>query len=224
MKHFLYLIAAVAVSLICNETMASSMDDKLEQLGFVNVKSVDADIVVDLMYASANNFVGKTMYETLTGAYLHPDAAVALKKAQQALKTLHPDLTLKVFDAARPMSVQRTMYNVVRGTSKARYVSNPANGGGLHNYGLAVDITIVDNHGQELDMGTHVDYLGKESNIDKENELVSAGRISRQAQLNRQLLRKVMAKGGWKPLKSEWWHFNICTRAQARIKYRILDF
>ena len=103
-------------------------------------------------------------------------------------------------------------------------MSNPANGGGLHNYGLAVDITIVDSEGKELDMGTHVDFLGSKSNIDKEEDLVRSGKITLQARNNRILLRKVMNAGGWKPLKSEWWHFNLCSRTQARAKYKRLDF
>ena len=116
------------------------------------------------------------------------------------------------------------MYKAVQGTSKARYVSNPANGGGLHNYGLAVDITIADQHGNELDMGTHVDHLGPEANIDKEQQLVASGVITEQARNNRMLLRKVMAAGGWKPLRSEWWHFNLRSRAIARSRYKRLDF
>ncbi|WP_289760854.1 hypothetical protein [uncultured Duncaniella sp.] len=65
-----------------------------------------------------------------------------------------PGYRLLVKDAARPMSVQRRMFNAVKGTSKANYVANPAKGGGLHNYGLAVDVTIEDAQGNELDMGT----------------------------------------------------------------------
>lgn len=214
------IISNISVS----QADAEVLDDVLAKSGYVDVKSIDPEIVVELMYARDDNFTGKVMYKTLTRAYLHPSAAKALKKAQEALKEYNPKLTLKVCDAARPMSVQRTMYEAVRGTSKARYVSNPANGGGLHNYGLAVDITIVDSDGKELDMGTHVDFLGPESNIDKEDWLVKSGKISSEAKKNRMLLRTVMAAGGWMPLKSEWWHFNLRTRAQAKARYKRLDF
>lgn len=214
------IISNISVS----QADAEALDDVLAKAGYVDVKSIDREIVVDLMYARDDNFTGRVMYKTLTRAYLHPSAAKALKKAQDALKEFNPKLTLKVCDAARPMSVQRTMYEAVRGTSKARYVSNPANGGGLHNYGLAVDITIAASDGKELDMGTHVDFLGPESNIDKEDWLVKTGKITSEAKNNRMLLRTVMAAGGWKPLKSEWWHFNLRTRAQAKARYRRLDF
>lgn len=224
MKRVLILIMAILSTMSMSQACAEVLDDVLAKAGYVDVKSIDSEIVVELMYARADNFTGQVMYKTLTRAYLHPTAAKALKKAQDALKELNPRLTLKVCDAARPMSVQRTMYDAVRGTSKARYVSNPANGGGLHNYGLAVDITIVDADGKELDMGTHVDFLGPESNIDEEERLVESGKITPEAKNNRALLRTVMIAGGWKPLKSEWWHFNLCTRSQARARYKRLDF
>lgn len=100
-------------------------------------------------------------------------------KAQRALKELHPSYSLIIYDAARPMSVQKKMWNVVKGTSKYKYVSNPNRGGGLHNYGLAVDISILDSFGQPLPMGTKVDHLGVEAHITQENELVRNGKIKR---------------------------------------------
>ena len=206
------------------DSFGGSLDDRLSELGYVDVAAIDSDIVVELMYATDNNFVGKVMYENLSQAYLHADAAKALGVAQKELKRLHPRYNLKVCDASRPMSVQRIMYNAVKGTSKAKYVSNPANGGGLHNYGLAVDITIVDENGNELDMGTKVDHLGFEANIDKEQDLVAKGMLTRANVANRNLLRRVMKAGGWMPLKSEWWHFNFKTRIQAKTYYKILDF
>lgn len=165
MKRVLFLIMMIIPSIVIEEMSGATLDEVLVREGYVDVKAVDPEIIVELMYAREDNFTGKVMYTTLTRAFLHPAAAKALKKAQDELKSINPGLTLKVCDAARPMSVQRIMYEAVRGTSKARYVSNPANGGGLHNYGLAVDITIVDSEGKELDMGTHVDFLGSKSNI-----------------------------------------------------------
>lgn len=113
---------------------------------------------------------------------------------------------------------------MVQGTDKAPYVSNPKNGGGLHNYGLAVDITIADENGNELPMGTPVDHLGKEANIDKEELLVSKGIISETERQNRLLLRRVMKEAGFKPLKSEWWHFNLTSRNDAKARFKRLDF
>ena len=119
----------------------------MERAGFVDVRSMDSTIRVSLMYARADNFTGRVLYTDLHEAYLHPKAARALAKAQKILKTSHPELSLKVYDAARPMHIQQKMWNVVAGTPKNIYVSNPKNGGGLHNYGMAVDLTLCDAKG-----------------------------------------------------------------------------
>ena len=175
------------------------------------------------MYARADNFTGSVLYGDLREAYLHPQAAEALVKALRRLKALRPDLSLKVYDAARPMTIQQRMWDKVKNTPKDFYVSNPAHGGGLHNYGLAVDITLCDLRGDSLPMGTRVDAMTPLSHIDREAELVAARRISRQAQLNRELLRSVMQFAGFRPLRTEWWHFNFRTRAQAKKYYRVIE-
>ena len=110
----------------------------------------------------------------------------------------------------------------VKGTRQQNYVSNPANGGGLHNYGLAVDVSIVDAKGDTLPMGTRVDALTSLSHIDRESELVRRGKISTEARRNRELLRMVMQKAGFRSLRSEWWHFNYTTRADAKANYRVV--
>ena len=159
----------------------------------------------------------------LREAYLHPKAARALLRAQQLLRAQRPELSLKVYDAARPMHIQQKMWDTVKGTAQQNYVSNPRNGGGLHNYGLAVDITLCEAAtGDTLDMGTVVDHLGPEAHIDNEAALVRRGIISMQALANRQLLRKVMKQAGFTPLRSEWWHFNLVSRAEARAHYRVI--
>lgn len=120
----------------------SPMARYMDSLGLVDVTELDSSLAVKLMYTQADNFTGEVLYDDLSEAYLHPDAAHALVKAQRALKKLHPSYSLLIYDAARPMSVQKKMWNVVKGTAKYKYVSNPNRGGGLHNYGLAVDISI----------------------------------------------------------------------------------
>jgi len=189
--------------------------------GLVNIQKLDSAISVELMYAKADNFVGEKMYN-FSEAYLHPKAAVALKKANKLLKEINPNLHLRVYDAARPMRVQQKMWNKVKGTAQQNYVSNPANGGGLHNYGLAVDVTIADSKGDTLPMGTTIDALTPVSHIDREEELVLRGKITAEAAKNRLLLRTVMEKAGFRPLRSEWWHFNYTTRADARKNYKVV--
>lgn len=204
------------------EQKLSATAKSLARQGYVNIKDVDKSIQVSLMYARADNFCGKVLYGDLKEAYLHPQAAKALKKAQTYLKSLRPDLSLKIYDASRPMSIQQKMWNVVKGTKNDIYVSNPAHGGGMHNYGMAVDITLCNEKGDTLDMGTKVDYFGKAAHIDQEAQLVASKRISKQALRNRELLRKVMRHAGWKPLRTEWWHFNLCSRATAKKYYKVI--
>ena len=195
----------------------------MERQGMVDVATMDSSIWVSLMYARADNFTGHVLYDDLHEALLHPRAARALCQAQRLLKARRPDLSLKIYDATRPMSVQAQMWRVVAGTPQQNYVSNPRNGGGLHNYGMAVDITLCDAQtGDTLDMGTKVDHLGREAHIDQEDELVRSGIISREAQHNRQLLRLVMREAGFTPLRTEWWHFNLITRTQARTHYKVV--
>lgn len=194
----------------------------MDSLGLVNIADVDSTILVQLMYATPDNFTGRQLYGDLREAYLHPDAAQAVVKAQQILKTLHPSYRLIIYDAARPMSVQQKMWDVVKGTSKHIYVSNPAHGGGLHNYGLAVDISIADSLGTPLPMGTEVDFMGIASHITNEAQLVEENKITACERENRLLLRKVMKEAGFRPLLSEWWHFNLCSRNEAIRNYSLI--
>lgn len=195
----------------------------LDSLGLINIQSADSSIAVKLLYATPENFTGELLYEDLKDAYLHPDALKSLLRAQQLLKEKHPGYSLIVYDAARPMSVQKKMWNVVKGTSKSIYVSNPSRGGGLHNYGLAVDISILDNNGVPLPMGTEVDHLGVEAHITHEAELVKSRKISEEAVRNRQLLRLIMREAGFRALNSEWWHFNLCSREVAKQRYKRIE-
>ncbi len=195
----------------------------MERQGLVEVRSVDPTLHVSLMYGRADNFTGRVLYTDLHHAYLHPEAARALKRAQTELRRLRPDLSLKVYDAARPMSVQQKMYDVVRGTSKSIYVSNPRNGGGLHNYGLAVDVTLCHaDTGDTLTMGTVIDHLGPLAHVKTEAGNAAQGRLSAEALENRRLLRRVMAAAGFKVLSTEWWHFNFKSRATARKYYKAI--
>lgn len=200
----------------------SKSAQKLDSLGMVNIAEADSSIFVSLMYSRNDNFTGRVLYKDLKEAYLHPKAARALLRAQRILKKTHPEYSLIVFDAARPMHIQKEMWRVVRGTRKDIYVSNPAHGGGLHNYGLAVDISLANAKGDTLDMGTKVDYMGAAAHIDGEKYMVAKGMISKRALHNRHLLRSVMRQAGFKALHTEWWHFNYCSRKAAKKYYKVI--
>lgn len=210
--------------LLCNlRSHAEELDTWLHDRGLVDISVLDSTIRVHLVYATPDNFMGEVVYTGITRAWLHPNAAQKLVTAQRLLKKEHPGLTLVVYDAARPMSVQRKMWGLVRGTDKVNYVSNPSNGGGLHNYGMAVDVTILDPAGEPLPMGTPFDFFGEEAHTNNEEALLASGKITRKEFDNRRLLRRIMKNAGFRTIPYEWWHFNACSRAEARQSYLVLD-
>ena len=101
-------------------------------------------------------------------------------------------------------------------------MSNPANGGGLHNYGLAVDVSICNAKGDTLSMGTKIDYMGSLAHITNEEQMMRAGKLTKTAIQNRKLLRRVMEAAGFRCLSTEWWHFNYVSRATARKYYKVI--
>lgn len=219
-------LVAVSVLFVATLSLPAQRPTKAElgmaRVGWVDVQTVDASVRVNLMYTRADNFTGRVLYTDIRHAYLHPKAARALHKAQQALKAIRPDLSLVVYDAGRPMAVQQRMWDVVKGTPKHIYVSNPARGGGLHNYGMAVDITLCyAATGDTLPMGTKIDYMGPLAHPENEAAMQKKGRLTAEAVANRRLLRRVMGAGGFKVLRTEWWHFNLITRAEARRAYKV---
>ncbi|WP_304252322.1 M15 family metallopeptidase [Parabacteroides gordonii] len=210
--------------LLCNlRSNGEELDTWLHDRGLVDISVLDSTIRVHLVYATPDNFMGEAVYTGITRAWLHPDAAQKLVTAQRLLKKEHPDRTLVVYDAARPMSVQRKMWRLVRGTDKVNYVSNPSNGGGLHNYGMAVDVTILDPAGEPMPMGTPFDFFGEEAHTNNEEALLASGKITRKEFDNRRLLRRIMKSAGFRTIPYEWWHFNACSRAEARQSYPVLD-
>ena len=204
-------------------TDSRSTAQRLEEMGLVDVTTLDSNLIVRLPYATSDNFTGQVLYEDLKTAFLQPEVAVQLQQAVRILRRLHPDYRLLIYDAARPLSIQRRMWQIVQGTPQQIYVSNPAKGGGLHNYGAAVDLTLADRHGNPLPMGTPFDYFGPEAHIDHEAELVTQGKLTAAEVRNRQLLRQVMRAAGFIPLRSEWWHFNALRLSEAKLRYTPIE-
>ena len=204
-------------------TDSRSTAQRLEEMGLVDVTTLDSSLIVRLPYATLDNFTGQVLYEDLETAFLQPEVAVKLQQAVRILRRLHPDYRLLIYDAARPLSIQRRMWQIVQGTPQQIYVSNPAKGGGLHNYSAAVDLTLADRHGNPLPMGTPFDYFGPEAHIDHEAELVAQGKLTAAEVRNRQLLRQVMRAAGFIPLRSEWWHFNALRLSEAKLRYAPIE-
>lgn len=200
----------------------SRLEKSMEKQGMVDVYAMDSTLIIDLRYATTNNFTKKVLYDSLDIAYLHPLAAQKLVKAHKRLKELHPNYRFLIFDVARPLSVQKKMYQVVQNTPYAAYVANPSRTG-LHNYGMAVDLTICDIHGNELDMGTHFDFFGSAAGTNKEEELIARGRLTRKQVDNRKILRSVLVEAGFQVIRGEWWHFNAVSLNTARANYKVIE-
>lgn len=197
---------------------------KLKHYGLVNIQDIDSTIRVKLIYATPKNFTQTNLYGSLSKAYLEPGFATKVARAQKILKSTQPSYTLLIWDAARPISVQRKMRKVVEGTGNEKYVAN-GDRGGRHNYGVAVDLTIADGTGQPLDMGTPFDYFGEAAHVGNEADLVKAGIITANALQNRQLLYKIMKEVDLVPYHREWWHYEEpIPMTNVRNKYKLLNF
>lgn len=190
----------------------------------VDIRSINPNIQVDLKYATADNFMKMRLYERLRSAYLQKDVAERLSKSQELLSNLKSGYRLLVYDAVRPVSVQQKMWDALDSippSERGKFVSNPQNRS-LHNMGAAVDLTIIDEKGIPLDMGAGYDDIRKIAYPTLEQEFLAKGELTEKHISNRELLRKVMKSQGFRPLETEWWHFNACSRPQGKAKYKVL--
>ena len=177
---------------------------------------------VELRYASADNFMGENLYGEFRTAYLHRDAYAKLERASVRLQAERPGWKLLVFDALRPRSVQRRLFEKVRGTPRQRYVA-PPEPGSVHNFGLAVDLSLQDGEGREVDMGTPYDEFTERAQPRHEERLLRSGELTAPQVAHRRLLRRVMEQAGFRPLAIEWWHFDALPGAEVRARYRIVE-
>lgn len=216
---WLYLLSILPI--VAQQT--STIEQKMLDAGFINIATQDAEYIIDLKYAGTNNFTGKVLYDSLSIPFLHPLAAQKLQKAHRVLKEKYPSYRFIIFDVARPLSAQRNMFEVVQGTPVQAYVANPKNTG-LHNYGMAVDLSIYDvESNRELDMGTPFDFFGAKAGIDKEPELIEQGKLTHKQVENRLVLRTVMKTAGFIPIRGEWWHFNAISLQKAKQEYLLIE-
>lgn len=200
----------------------SPFEAGLIEEGFVDVRSLDPDIRVELKYASNDNFMRSAVYADSRGAYLRPEAARKLAAANRYLKELRPGFTLLVGDALRPRAVSWKMWAALDGSPMQRYVADPR-GGSMHNYGCAVDVTICDLNGRRLDMGSAMDHFGPLAQPRHEQRYLREGRLTEDQLANRELLRHVMTKAGFQGLQLEWWHFEAFDKKLIRANYQIVE-
>lgn len=160
----------------------------------VDITTLDSTFVLDMRYARPENFLKRTMYDRAI-ALLRRPVAERLVRVQKSLAK--QGLRLKIWDAYRPHSVQIEMWKLVPNED---YVANPKKGSS-HGRGAAVDITLVDATGKELDMGTpHDDFSTR--------AWPESPEVPEAARVNRRKLKAAMEAEGFVQIKTEWWHFS----------------
>ncbi len=199
-------------------TLTVASEDIAGSPEFRHLTSIDG-IAIDLRYATPNNFVGRDLYSPFDCAWLHRDAAESLEKVVAWLKQRRPGYTALVLDALRPQRVQQQLWDALEGTGLQMYLANPARGS-IHSYGMALDITLLDEQGRELDMGTGFDDMTNLSHPALEEGFLITGELTDEQVANRRLLREGMLEAGFFGINTEWWHFDCGDRELVRATYR----
>ena len=184
--------------------------------GFVSVGEVIPDVLLDIRYYSSFNFIGERIdgYEE-PAALLTREAAQALKEAIN--EAMEQGFRLKVFDAYRPQKAVDHFVRWAKDPEDIRmkaffypdlekteiipqgYIAEHSG----HSRGSTVDLTLFDMATQQdVDMGGTFDFFGELSHPDYSG-------VSEVQHANRMLLQSLMAKHGFRPLKTEWWHFTL---------------
>jgi zinc D-Ala-D-Ala dipeptidase len=167
----------------------------INDTSFVRLKTFSSNFIFDMKYATEDNFLKTKVYDC-ADCYLRLKTIKSLIDANNEF--LSKGYRIKIFDCYRPLDIQKKMFELVPNPD---YVANPKKGS-IHNRGGAVDLTLVDEDGIELDMGTTFDFFGPESSHTYPN-------VSKKIKKNRAFLKEIMIKNNFKPLNSEWWHYNL---------------
>ncbi|CAM4092536.1 M15 family metallopeptidase [Gillisia limnaea] len=210
MKRFLFLI------IISFSLNLSFGQEKNLPSGFVYVKEMIPDIVLEMRYAGNHNFIGKPIngYQQ-PKAILTTAAAEALKKVQIELE--NQGYCLKIFDAYRPQRAVNHFIEWARNPKDAimkatfypgidkkdlfslGYISTRSG----HSRGSTVDLTLIDaNTGEEINMGGSYDFFGEISHHD-------STQITLEQKEKRELLKQTMSKHGFRSYLQEWWHYTL---------------
>lgn len=163
---------------------------------FVDVRRFDATIVVDLRYASENNFIHRAIYPPSMPPLVRLSVAQRLAVAQKFLKAR--GFGLKIWDAYRPQDAQTQLWEAIRNHD---FVADPKEGiGSMHTRGVAVDATLVDRSGKEVAMPTDFDNFTPAA-------MLSYQGTDPKVRFHLNILQKAMARAGFYGLRTEWWHF-----------------
>jgi zinc D-Ala-D-Ala dipeptidase len=199
-KSYFLSIFTLLILFSCKSTKSlkgssNSIYNGINDTTFVKLIDFSSDFVIDMKYATKDNFLKNKVYDC-DECYLRLKTVKSLVQANEEFIAL--GYRIKLFDCYRPLDIQKKMWAIIPNTD---YVANPAKGS-IHNRGGAVDITLIDKKGKELDMGTSFDFFGPEASHNYQD-------ISKKIRKNRTLLKSVMLKHNFKSFDSEWWHYNL---------------
>jgi D-alanyl-D-alanine dipeptidase len=175
----------------------------LNDTSLVQLKDYSKDFEYDLKYATSDNFLKAKVYDC-PACFLRLKTVKALIEANKEF--VKKGYKIKIFDCYRPLTIQKKMWELIPNPA---YVADPSKGS-IHNRGGAVDITLIDTKGKELDMGTPFDFFGIEASHNYSD-------VSLEVKQNRALLKNTMLKNGFKSFESEWWHYNLKTAINDKI-------
>ena len=190
-----WFVSCKSQNVVLNKDQAK--ETSVNDSTFVNLKQYSQDFEYDMKYATEDNFLKAKVYDCAE-CFLRLKTVNALIDANK--KFLEKGYKIKIFDCYRPLDIQKKMWKIA---SNPKYVADPAKGS-IHNRGGAVDITLIDSLGKELDMGTPFDFFGIEASHNYPN-------VSDNVKQNRILLKTIMTSSGFNSFDSEWWHYNLKT-------------
>lgn len=191
------------------------IEDIANHPDFRRLGTLGHGIAVDLRYATADNFVGHAVYDGIACDWLRREAADALEQAAAWLQARRPGYRLLVLDALRPQRVQQRLWDELQGTPLTLYLAHPERGS-IHSYGMAVDLTLLDPQGREVDMGSGFDEMTLASHPDHEAEHLALGTLTARHLVERGWLRAAMREAGFHGIPTEWWHFDFGDRVAVR--------
>ena len=168
---------------------------EVDSNAFVNLRNYSNDFAFDMKYATADNFLKEKVYPC-DECFLRVKTVMALLEANKSFLT--KGYKIKLYDCYRPKSIQKKMWKIV---PDANFVANPKKGS-IHNRGGAVDISLMDSNGLDVNMGTKFDFFGEEAGHNYQN-------LSAEILDNRKFLKKIMLQHNFKSFDSEWWHYNL---------------
>jgi D-alanyl-D-alanine dipeptidase len=216
----IFLLLGIVFLVSCKSTYLDAkkspilldINKETDDNAFINLRNYSNDFVFDMKYATSDNFLKEKVYPC-DECFLRVKTVKSLLEANKAF--LEKGYKIKLYDCYRPIAIQKQMWKIVPNPT---YVANPKKGS-IHNKGGAVDITLVDSLGVELNMGTKFDYFGEEASHNYLN-------LSEEILENRKFLKEIMLQHNFKSFDSEWWHYNLNNSSADKVsnqKWRCED-